>query len=222
MRDDLLNTLAEFKTRYVHIIHHYRRCKEETGNVAAVEGADGADESKQDADIEPPLPPVVVTEDKAAAAGATTTTPLHWKLSIYDDVVLVEEYDYWMFRAMSRWWYSQSRTNVYNYFDREFWSLLRFLEQCEQCSDGGPSPTQPTQTDAQPSDERLLSECVEFMEELMPALVHLKAVYPDYEMFHELLQDIVDSIVVYHEAMDDGLKSLSRKRLLESAMLSVS
>lgn len=199
MQDALLSTLNEYKTRYANIIHHHRRRKPE-GPIEAEGEREG--EEPSNADIEPPLPPVA-----PAAVGGDATS--QFKLSVYNDVIMVEEYDYWMFQAMSRWWYSQSRANVYSYFDREFWSLLRFFEECFQANHTRVKPPAP-------SEPCLLGECVEFMEELIPALMNLKSVYPDYDGFNELLQDIIDTISVYHETMEFDLNVETRRRLLAS------
>lgn len=205
MQNALLSTLNEYKTRYANIIHHHRRRKEADGAPLArqeeqVGDKDGTCGGMAPLDIEPPLPPVVLTDYTGGEALA------QFKLSVYGDVVLVEEYDYWVLKAMSRWWYSQSRANMYNYFDREFWSLLKFFEECCRVHHAAV----PDEGD----DPHLMRECVDFMEELMPALVNLKTVYPDYDGFNELLQDIVETVVVYHETMEFELKAATSRHLL--------
>ena len=87
--------------------------------------------------------------------------------------------------------------------------LLRFFEECYQFHHA-------TLKDArtEPREPELMRECVEFMEEIMPALVNLKAVYPDYDGFNELLQDITETISVYHDTMDFELKAATMRHLV--------
>ena len=59
------------------------------------------------------------------------------------------------------------------------------------------------------------TECVKFLDELLPALLSLKGIYPEYEEFNELLQTIVDILQIYHDSIDRELSFLSRGLLVE-------
>ena len=129
------------------------------------------------------------------------------KLSVYGSVVSVDEY--WFLQPVSRWWWSQSRENIYNHFDEEFWKMTQFMEEClhvlEKSRDEVPT-------------KKLVeyaTECVEFLDELLPALQNLKSVYPEFDEFNELLDTIVDILRIYHDSIDRELSFLSRGLLVE-------
>ena len=129
------------------------------------------------------------------------------KLSVYSSVVSVDEY--WFMQPVSRWWWSQSRENIYNHFDEEFWKMTQFMEEClhvlEKSRDEVPT-------------KKLVeyaTECVEFLDQLLPALQNLKSVYPEFDEFNELLDTIVDILRIYHDSIDRELSFLSRGLLVE-------
>ena len=129
------------------------------------------------------------------------------KLSVYGSVVSVDEY--WFMQPVSRWWWSQSRENIYNHFDEEFWKMTQFMEECLHVLEKSREEV-PTKKLVE-----YASECVEFLDKLLPALQNLKSVYPEFDEFNELLDTIVDILRIYHDSIDRELSFLSRGLLVE-------
>ena len=131
----------------------------------------------------------------------------HYKLSVYDRMVSVDEY--WFMQPVSRWWWSQSRTSIYNHFDKEFWKMTQFMEECLHMLEKSRDEV------ATRKSVNYATECVEFLDKLLPALQNLKSVYPEFDEFNELLDTIVDILRIYHDSIDRELSILSRGLLVE-------
>lgn len=131
-----------------------------------------------------------------------------YKMSIYDSVVSIDEY--WLMQSVSRWWWSQSRENVYNYFDTEFWVFLQYLEECM------------TELDASSVSKKTVNQCgdvINFLDELLPSLVYLKTIYPTYSRLNDLVQDIVELLYIYYSSIERQLNHLSTQFLVEEMII---
>lgn len=134
----------------------------------------------------------------------------HFKISVYDGVVTVDPYSYWVVHALSRWWNSQSRDSVFDHFNEEFWTLVQFLERCI------------LELEKDIIAKSIVNEInlvVEFLHELLPALVYLKGVYPSFVKFNMLLQDIVDIVYIYEGAIERRVQHLTHMGLVEDLLV---
>ncbi len=224
--------LSTYKNRYANIIQHYKNHKnnditnthpktnENTSTPTDTNTDDASkdasnnkkhtntinlnltastDETTSSEEIEPPLPEIKFTQTQPQPE------PVSYKLSVYNDVVYVEPYHYWLIHSFSRWWSSQSRDNVYKYFDVEFWNVVRFLEKCYMMVTSSPVPQE---------NYEFLSQCTEFLDELIPSILYLRSVYPEFEEFHSLLQDIADVLYVYYETIEEQIRENSVKLII--------
>lgn len=134
----------------------------------------------------------------------------HFKISVYEGVVTVDPYSYWVVHALSRWWNSQSRECVFNHFNEEFWTLVQFLERCI---------LELEKDIVAKSILNEISNVVEFLQELLPALIYLKGVYPSFTKFNVLLQDIVDIVYIYENAIERRVQHLIHMGLVEDLLV---
>ena len=148
------------------------------------------------------------TENKENTENVEVSPTAAYKMSIYDSVVSIDEY--WLMQPVSRWWWSQSRENVYNYFDTEFWVFLQYLEECM------------TELDASSVSKKTVNHCgdvINFLDELLPSLVYLKTIYPTYSRLNDLVQDIVELLYIYYSSIERQLNHLSTQFLVEEMMI---
>lgn len=207
----MLKELEPFKLKYANIINHYKQKAHFSSNIhkqqdisnlssfTQSQSPDGKtyqnDNNETNTSDLNQYPPKVNQNHSASSL---------YKISIYDSIVNIDEY--WIMQPVSRWWWSQSRENVYDYFNHEFWNLLDFLEKCMTTLDK-PTVAKKTLHDC--------SNIVNFMDELLPSLVFLKTIYPTYTQLTDLLQDIVDILYIYYNSMEQQLNHLSKQVLVE-------
>lgn len=214
--DLMLKGLELYKAKYANIINHYKQkvhfSSNSTGDRlnkmfslssyrSAGNDSDESDkgyvENTEGGDVEKTME--TEKTDKAEAPAVTA-----YKISIYDSVVSID--DYWLMQPVSRWWWSQSRDNVYKYFDTEFWGFLQYLEECM------------TELDATSVSKITVNQCgdvINLLDELLPSLVYLKTIYPTYSRLNDLIQDIVELLYVYYNSMERQLNHLTTQFLVE-------
>lgn len=199
LSSDIKCTLDNYREKYKSIIQHLQsERKTEEGTTPCPCPSTNADETTATLATEPTL------------ASAQLHPEGHFKISVYEGVVTVDPYSYWVVHALSRWWNSQSRESVFDHFNEEFWTLVQFLERCI---------LELERDIVAKSIVIEINHVVEFLHELLPALVYLKGVYPSFVKFNALLQDIVDIVYIYEGAIERRVQHLTHLGLVEDLLV---